>query len=240
MTKRLYTLAALAVATTPAFATDLWNQQVGLANGFNGFVDEQFTDTGFTQYSTYQSSDVVVGTGGWNVTSISEEFLDNGATSGITTALLNVFPNTGANSLPAVQNDPTTGTQVAVQITSLGAIGANAAQAYLLTASGLNLQLAAGEYWIGLTGIGAFGSGEIQEGFTTTNSAGANFGSAFINPQGGFAAGTSWQPLTNITGDSVDYSAIDIQGSFATPEPASMALLGLGVVGLIKRRRNRK
>jgi len=243
MTKKIYALAALALATAPAFADDLWNQQVGLPAGFNGALDDQFIDATNMPLSSYQVSDVIVGAGGWDVNSVSMEILDPSGPS-ITQAVLNVFANTGQNLLPAVQNDPTAGATVNVQMTSLGNIGVNNAPVYLMTVTGLNLQLSAGEYWIGLTGItnglSLAGNG-IQDAYTTVNSAGAAVESAWINPSGQWGVGNTWQGLNGITGDTPnDYGAIDIQGVSAAPEPASMALLGLGIVGLISRRRNRK
>ncbi|MHB8635213.1 MAG: PEP-CTERM sorting domain-containing protein [Fimbriimonadaceae bacterium] len=237
MTKRIYALAALAVATTPAFATDLWNQQAGLPVGFNAFADSVLGD--IPNSSVYDLSDVIVGANGWTVNSISMEVVDQGpgATS-LTQAVLNVFANTGQTSLPAVQNNPTTGTTVAVTMTAV----AGQASVYMLTASGLNLSWAPGEYWVGLTGLSNYNSapGQIQTGYSAVNSAGASFGSVFNDP-GGQLVPAGWTSIQSYLSDpTADYSAIDIQGVSPAPEPASMTFLGLGVLGIISRRRNRK
>jgi hypothetical protein len=241
MTKKFYALGALALATTPAFATDLWNQQVGLPaspGGFGAAIDSVLAD--LPADSCYQESDVIVGNGGWNVTSISMVVQDNSAGAlTVTQADLNVYANPGSTPLP--QNDPTTGTLTTVLMTPV--LGYT--NVYMMTASGLNLNWAPGEYWVGLTGLGNYAgaAGELFAGYSGTNSAGANFGSAVDNPGGGFLT-PGWTTTGSITGDPYAvtnaYDAIDIQGVVAAPEPASMALLGLGIVGLINRRRNRK
>ena len=55
-------------------------------------------------------------------------------------------------------------------------------------------------------------------------------------------AGTFSISMTNVTnGDSSGYSGTDLVGDLSpAPEPASMTLLGLGIVGLAARRRHRK
>jgi len=244
MTKKLMALGALAVAATPSFATDLWNQQIGLPNGWNGAIDDVLTDD--QAKSVYQPSDVLVGPGGWNVTTISMEVFAPGPSAAlINQAVLNVFANTGQNSLPAVQNDPTLGSTVTILMVPV----AGNPGAYFLTASGLNLHWNQGEYWVGLTGLGSENgnAGQIYTGYTNVNSAGANHFSAARNPGGGWGfqnpgyAATDWFPTGLIDGDPTMpnvYDAIDIQGT-AAPEPASMALLGLGIVGLINRRRRK-
>src|SRR5579863_6945717 len=140
MTKKIIGIGAMALAAMPAFATDLWDQQATFhSSGGSGFVNQNFTD--FPTYSTYDVSDVIVGAGGWNVTSVSVEVIAS-STTGILTmtqGLLNVFSNSG--SLPGAGNNPASGTAVAITVTP----DSNFSNVFYITASGLNLNLSAGE-----------------------------------------------------------------------------------------------
>jgi len=229
-------LGALAALALPAHGADLWNQESAFhTSGGAGFVDEEFSD--FPTYSTYNVDDVIVGAGGWTVNQIQTEVIATNTTAvtGITQARLNLFTNNGT-SLPAAGNDPTTGSVVTVAVTA----DTNFTNVFYVTASGLNLNLGAGEYWVGLSPLASFSSqGETYIGYTNPpqNPAGANYFSAAENPGGSFALaqGTGWGNYNGTNG----YGAMDIQGTPA-PEPASMAALGVGVLALIRRRRSRK
>ena len=242
MTKKIYALAALALAATPSFATDLWDQQSGLPAGPNASfptaADCLFSD--FASANTYIASDVEVGAGGWTVNQISMEVVGASvAVETITHAQLNVFANPSSNSLPTPL-DPTMGPTVSVSVTAI----ANNPGDYLVTASGLNLTWAQGEYWVGLTSLANYSAGqEIWDGYITSNVAGALQQSAMDNP-GGYDGlpNNGWNTLSSVYGSPNPlYAAIDIQGTVnPAPEPASIALLGLGAVGILRRRRNRK
>lgn len=235
MKKTILILSLMALGATSLFATDLWNQTVPNYGYVNSFVNQNFTD--FPAYSAYMVSDVVASQN-WNVNQVSIDFFTNGSTETLGSTwscTLNVFSNTG--SLPSAGNDPTTGTTVTGTITNLNGSGYGT-----LTVSGLNLNLAAGEYWIGLTPTASFGNdGEFYLGESNTNTAGANYTDAFINPGGGFGLGSSWANGNTLTGDGLSYyGGIDVQGTVqSVPEPASIAALGLGLVGLIFRRRRK-
>lgn len=240
MAPRFITVLGIALATVPAFGSDLWNQQTGLGNSYASFVgaiDGTYSDASI--YSSYQLSDVIVGAGGWNVTSISMVIIDGDPTvTGINSAILNFFNNTGT-ALPPGGDDPTTGTTLSSNVTVTAINAANGV--YLLTASGLNLNWSAGEYWVGLTSIGSFGSfGEVTDAYQTTNSAGATYTSVLRNPGNGLGDGSAWMQYSGQGSPYVNaYAGIDIQGAFATPEPVSMAIFGFGALGLLARRRRR-
>ncbi len=238
MKRTLLILSLVAIGSANVFANDLWNQTQSSYNYINGSVNQvRGQNDGF---DAYQVSDVIASQG-WNVNQISVDFITNG--SGLTLGqqlgvTLNVFTNTGA--LPSAANDPTAGTPYTATISAMGTDGNFGLTSYTLTLTGLNLSLAAGEYWIGMTpSINSATYGQSFEGLTTTNSMGANYNDAWINPSGGFNLGTTWSNVNTATGDSNGYyGGIDIQGTTqSVPEPASIAALGFGLIGLISRRR---
>lgn len=101
--------------------------------------------------TTYSVNDIVVDGTGWVITSISTyQNALGGFENDVTQAVINIFPKTG--ELPV--EIPTNDTMVPVTVTHISG------DDYKVTADGLNIELAPGEYWIGLTHYGsAFNSG---------------------------------------------------------------------------------
>ena len=189
-------------------------------------VNQEFGD--FPDFSTYLVADMAIpdlGGGGTTLTSIIMPMTLQPLWAGITTARLHVFAKTGA--LPVGGDNPTASVIVAVSYD---------VNTGILSTVGLDMDVAAGDYWIGLTAIGDFGvKGQAfaQEG---ANAAGDP--DAAINPGGGFAfpAGTDWFSILSYVEWEWHSFAMTVEG-VAIPAPGALALLG--VAGFVTRRRRR-
>lgn len=89
--------------------------------------------------------DVTVPAAGWNVESITTWYsaLDPAWGAGIASGFLHIFPKTGALPVDG-SDDPTASAVVPMSGTLVGTT-------WVVTASGLGVNLAAGDYWIGIT-----------------------------------------------------------------------------------------
>ncbi len=137
------TLALSITLAGAAVAQDiLWDQTAGYEGWQQGFFNAIAGAPPFGS-TMYTVNDIVVPAGGWTVDTyrIYYDGFDASWAGAVTSAVLYLEPKTG--SLPI--GDPSTGTTVAVTATILG-------NGFLeLTATGLGLVIAEGEYWIGLT-----------------------------------------------------------------------------------------
>ena len=216
-------LVAVVAFATAAPAAVLWDQS-NYETAPNALVDEEFLD--YPTYSSYMMMDVVASTD-WTVDSVSIYLTDgqNGVWQAINQARLNVFSWT-PGSLPLASDDPAAGTLVSVTMTDLG-------DTFKMTASGLNLDLSAGNYWIGLAPQATHAT-QGQEFHRAAPIIGDN--AAWRNPGGAFGFGTGWNYayIIDTLGQWEDTyeGAILIEG---IPAPGALALLGLA--GLVSRRR---
>ena len=143
--------AGLLLAST-ASADVLWDRSSFDAFGAGFFnVDAGGPPFGITMYTVHH---VVVGGGGWTIDSITLYYsaLDPAWGTGIANGTLHVFDKTGPLPIDGT-DDPTASPIVAMS-------GTLDADHWVVTASGLDLALAPGEYWIGITpiaGAGPFG-----------------------------------------------------------------------------------
>ncbi|MGH7132768.1 MAG: hypothetical protein ACREJO_12555 [Phycisphaerales bacterium] len=227
-------LAAALVAGCAAIsnADVLWDQsQLGWA------VPTGFPNVLAGNPNTYYTvADVNVTGAGWTVNSVSMYFscFDFNWPE-TTTGRLNIFTQSGA--LPSNSDNPASGGLVPGLVNMTVEIlndPSNFDQAYYrVTASGLNINLAAGSYWIGLTPVAPSGFFGPESGLPAANQIGAGspFRSPFTGP--GSPPANTW---VNLNAPASYDAAILVQG-VALPTPGAAAIVGLG--GLIAGRRRR-
>jgi uncharacterized protein (TIGR03382 family) len=212
-------LAAVVGFAAAASADVLWDQGNYDPDGV-GLINQEFGD--YPSYASYMVTDVV--STDWTIQSVSTFFTDQngGLWTGVTQARLNIF-DWVPGTLPVAGDDPTAGAVVDVTVTDLGS-------ELQMTASGLNVDLPAGNYWVGLTPIADLASFG-QEFHLPAPIIGDN--TAFRNPGGGFGYGPDWMYAYALGYWQDQYDAsILIEG---VPAPGALALLGLA--GLVSRRR---
>ena len=164
---------------------------------------------------------------GYVIDTVSTFFrVNTGSFAGITTANLAIIQNDGVLDSETIPVQ-----QVAVTATSIG--GSN----FQITASNLNISLADGNYWFGLTPV--VDSSVARVGHWASGPA-TGQEAHWINPGGGFTLGTGWTP-SSVLGDLAGEGSFDISlvvdGTEIVPEPTSALLLSAGLIGLISRRR---
>ncbi len=150
MKKLLFTIAMLTMLTSVAGATVLWDQSNYDVN-YGGFWNSEsgcaFDWSGAT---VHQANDIMV----WDEITIESittyyDMLEMGI-EGATEAYLWIAPKTG--SLPVDGTDDPRNPTILVPVTVTNDTGTGG-NAYVLTASGLSIDLAPGEYWVSLTPI---------------------------------------------------------------------------------------
>ena len=224
-------LAAAAVVGS-AQADILWNQ----LPAYDNFTLPAFPDFVGGTSAAFAVSDVSVPASGWTINSVSTYFSDLSFNPTVTTAVLNIFPKSGG--LPTASNDPRPsptgqGTIVVpVDVRSQG--GTSQQPVMIITATGLNVILSQGEYWIGLTpalNSGPFGSDNhwATESVIGSQSAARGFGS-------GPGAAFPWGSVGPLSGSAAFDLALTVTGT-PVPAPSSFALLGLAGLAINRRRR---
>lgn len=190
-------------------------------------VNQEFGD--FAVYSTYLVADMTIpdlGGGGVTLTSLSAFFsVGGGNWNGINMARVHIFADAGG--LPGGADNPAASLLVGFTYDVNTGLG---------TTVGLDVDVPAGNYWIGLTPVGDFAAFGQQFMFGGVNQAnGAP--DAYRNPGGAFnfPDGTEWGEMQTWA----TYTEINllVEG-VAIPAPGALALLGLA--GLVTRRRRRR
>ena len=207
-------LIGLAAACTLGYAANadvLWDQSdVDLS--VPGFFDHENGGPPFGM-SVYTVNDIAVTGQGWNLTGISTYYSAIGDfVAG--EARLHIFEKTGA--LPSNDlNDPTLSTIVPVTTDFDGVVGTLSAA--------VDINLDAGDYWIGLTPITALGDPILLSSMSSIGDASASYDA------NAFPGDPEWFNM-NPGGDA----AIKLEGT-QIPAPGALAPLALG--GLVSRRR---
>jgi len=138
----LVLVAVMSLASMASAQIVLWDQTAGYESWSMGFFNQAAGAPPFGA-AQYTCNDVVVPAGGWDINSVAVYYdgFDPSWAGVVTNAVLFIEPKTG--STPT--GDPTTGTAVTVAATILG-------NGFMeVRASGLAVNLAEGEYWLGLT-----------------------------------------------------------------------------------------
>ena len=183
-----FAIAATMVIGGAASADVLYHNPVGSGTG----VDREYGN--FPLYSLYLVADINIPAPGFTLTSVSSYLTLNQGWGGVTTARLNLFPKVG--SLPDnITDDPSASMVVNVSYD---------VNTGVLSTVGLNLDVAAGDYWIGLTAQADFGQfgGAFHLGGVNANGdpdAYRNPGGAYDLPDGtNWGQIQSWAAMTDI------------------------------------------
>lgn len=208
-------LMVLAAAGSVASADVLWDQSALNWNG-DAFVNS-ISGTPPFGATAYAMNDITVPAGGWTINSISMYFsqIESDWSQDVYQGRLYVQPKTG--SMPTVLPGG-----AMIPMTATAMFDAGVQQSFCeVTASGLSINLPAGEYWIGITpqATGGFFGPELGL------SAASNYGAPTTVYAVGFGGG-----FIQLSGDA----AIKVQG---VPAPAGIAVAGLA--GLVAARRRR-
>ncbi len=186
--------------------------------GYGTAKDQEYPD--FPTYSTYMVADVNIPDPGFTLTQVASYLGINGAWGGVTTARLNLFPKVG-NLPDNITDDPSASMVVTVSYD----VGTG-----IFSTVGLNLDVAAGDYWIGLTGIAGF-----AEFGNNAHKQGANANGdpdAARNPGGSFnfPADTDWFSIQSFVNWGWHDMALTVEGD-PIPPKCPWDLDGNGTVG---------
>ena len=185
MQQRLLILVAVLLLPAVTHGDTLLSQQPDTSQF--AFADHNFFDSPADTVSSFLVDDVTLASSngqGFTIDKVTTFFRASaGDLSGVTTALLTIIQDDG------VLDTEIPGT-FAVPITVSALADQNQGPNFVVTASGLNLSLADGTYWVGLT---PSMDSSVAETLHWTTSGQTNGRQAqWINPAGGFGIGTTW------------------------------------------------
>jgi hypothetical protein len=179
MTKlSLIALTLTMILATSASAVVLLDQS-GYDASIPGFLNAVAGGPPFGGTS-YSVNDVTVGGTGWVITDISTYYNATGFFESVSDGYLYISPKTG--DLPT--EDPTNDILVPLTVTYISDSN------YQVTASGLNIELSPGEYWIGVTPI----AGSLYDGIHLSATTLIGAATPSFDPYGMPAMWTNWNP----------------------------------------------
>ncbi len=153
MKTQLTKLSLIALALTMVLATtagaEVLLDQSAYDDTIPGFLNAVAGGPPFGGTS-YSVNDITVDGVGWNIESISTYYNALGSFESVSLGYLYLTPKTGDLPTEDANND------VSVELT----VTEVAPSTYKVTASGLNIELAPGEYWIGITPV----AGDLYDG----------------------------------------------------------------------------
>jgi hypothetical protein len=211
---------------SPLFANSIYwyNGDAGTTN----IVDER----GGVFGSSFVYDDFNVGAGGVDVTGlIATEAIDNAA--GITQASWEIRSGVSAGNGGTLIASGTNNISLADTGT------AEAGEIYVVTLSGIDVNLGAGQYWLAIAPVLPGNQRAWIQNTTSVNAVGSpqgNDGNSFIS---GPALSANFAPITNYLPSPTDFSEGILTGT-AAPEPATLSLsaaaLLLGFAGAFRKR----
>jgi hypothetical protein len=226
--------ASLAGAADAASVGVLWDQP---SNGTSGVVNTgDPTSPPEDRNVAYVVSDVTFATDVVIRSVQNVNFMNTfvPAIDGSLPAVLNIF---GADDPLTLADDPTDGGDFGTTLTALSTPDAPSSPTFTLTAAGLDIGLAAGTYWIGLTPLFDGSAGDVPRSYTFRSEPAGQADTLFFGTSFG---GPAVQDLTSL-GLSFSDANIRIEGQAAVvPLPAGLGLLlaalaGLGLAGARRR-----
>jgi hypothetical protein len=219
------------LAATPAKAGTVWysgDSDAG-SNGLPNVINGAFTE------SIILSNFVVPG-GGWNVTGLfTNNAMDyTGVTSASWVILSGVSSGNPGTLIASGFSVPATQTTTGRTVQGLAE--------YTIEVAGLNVNLAPGQYWFGVTPDGQGGNLGLAEQTTTTGTNSIGIPNGFTSSPFIFSPdfGAFFEPTTDFGMEFSSFSGgIDLASQ--TPEPASLVLFASALTGMwLMRKRVRR